>query len=340
MDGDRSSSLILHRLAQGVDEAVRESLVSELLTEYARPVASKIVRRKASDVDDADDILAEVMLHLVTRLETAEPIENFESYVAVVAYNACDRRFSRKYPNRRRVRHGLQYLLNNRDGFAVWQDGRGVQVGGFRRWQFSETQNSERREELRRDPKAFAAGGVDKAWYDRDRAYDLLTAVFNWAGCPVDLEILTGLCSVWWGITDETVALDSHTAHTDTHERPQLQIADTRPDAFTENDRREHLTRLWKEILDLPDRQRAVILLNLRDERGRGVIDLWIVVGIAGPQQISAAIGMTPEEFAGIWNHLPFEDNRIAEMLALTRQQVINLRKSARERLARRMRGF
>jgi hypothetical protein len=49
---------------------------------------------------------------------------------------------------------------------------------------------------------------------------------------------------------------------------------------------------------------------------------------------------MTKEEFAEIWNHLPLDDNRIAEILNLTRQQVINLRKSARERLARRMKNF
>jgi len=37
---------------------------------------------------------------------------------------------------------------------------------------------------------------------------------------------------------------------------------------------------------------------------------------------------------------LPLEDAAIAERLGLTRQQVINLRKSARARLARRMRGL
>lgn len=340
MSGERSSSFLLQRLNQGVVGAVRDGVVSELLTSFAEPVASKIVRRKTRNDDDADDIMADVMLQLVTRLGNSEPIDDFESYVAVVTYNACDRRFSRNYPNRRRVRNGLQYLLSNREGFGVWQDGRGIQVGGFRRWQFAEIDGSEMRARLRGDPKAFAVAGIDKAWYSRDRAYDLLTAVFNWAEAPVDLEILTGVCAVWWGVTDETVAIDSSAAGDDATERPPLQIADTRPDAYTEHDRREYLSKLWSEILELPERQRAVILLNLRDDKGRGVIDLWIVVGIAGPKQISAAIGMTEENFAAVWNHLPFEDNRIAEILGLTRQQVINLRKSARERLARRMRGF
>ena len=46
------------------------------------------------------------------------------------------------------------------------------------------------------------------------------------------------------------------------------------------------------------------------------------------------------EDFAAVWNDLPLEDMRIAELLGLTRQQVINSRKSGRERLARRLKGF
>jgi hypothetical protein len=49
---------------------------------------------------------------------------------------------------------------------------------------------------------------------------------------------------------------------------------------------------------------------------------------------------MTAEGLAGLWNDLPLEDSKIGELLGLTRQQVINARKSGRERLARRLRGF
>jgi hypothetical protein len=42
-------------------------------------------------------------------------------------------------------------------------------------------------------------------------------------------------------------------------------------------------------------------------------------------------------DLAGLWPELPLDDARIAERLALKRQQVINLRKSGRERLSRRM---
>jgi hypothetical protein len=82
-------------------------------------------------------------------------------------------------------------------------------------------------------------------------------------------------------------------------------------------------------------------LLNLKDPgTGAGCITLFPVTGIASVRQIAAALELTAEEFAAIWNELPLEDARIAELLGLTRQQVINARKSGRERLARRLRGF
>jgi hypothetical protein len=50
-------------------------------------------------------------------------------------------------------------------------------------------------------------------------------------------------------------------------------------------------------------------------------------------------MGLAPEKLAEIWNDLPLEDTAIAAVLQVTQQQVINLRKSVRERVARRMRG-
>jgi len=46
---------------------------------------------------------------------------------------------------------------------------------------------------------------------------------------------------------------------------------------------------------------------------------------------------MPVERLASLWNKLPLQDADIALLLGITRQQVINLRKSARERLARRV---
>ena len=56
-------------------------------------------------------------------------------------------------------------------------------------------------------------------------------------------------------------------------------------------------------------------------------------------RQISEALEIAPLEFARLWNLLPLDDLALAALLGVTRQQVINLRKSARERLVRRIGG-
>lgn len=332
------------------DKDEQERTLTALLTEHAQPIVAKIIRYKTRGaVDDGEEINSEVMVQLISRLQKLKngsdvnEIENFGSYVAVTTYNACDRYLSRKYPNRRRLKNGLRYLLANRDGFAVWQDKNANYVGGFRRWQLGEIEVSNLKiEQLREDARAFERDvKPQKSWSDQKNAYELLTAIFNWANAPVEIDLLTNICADWWNVTDETIAIDAQRQNEPgSSERPAVQIADTRPDVYTENERRGYLSRLWKEINELPPRQRVAVLLNLKDENGRGVIDLWLVVGVATVEKIAAALEMRTERFAELWNHLPLDDNRIAEILGLTRQQVINLRKSARERLARRMKGF
>ena len=346
MNVEHANSL-LQTFAQSSDSGERENALSALLTDHAAPTVNKIIRYKTRGAaEDGEEIYSEVMLQLVRRLQKLNgeggEIQDFNSYVAVTTYNACDRFLSRKYPNRRRLKSGLRYLLTHRKNFAVWQDQNGNYVGGFHRWQFVETENSNLKIEcLREDARAFERDvKVEKSWSDQKNAYELLTAIFQWTNQPVEIDLLTSVCADWWNVTDETVALDQPKTDETGEARAQIQLADARPDAFTEAERRDYLQRLWNEITALPTRQRAAVLLNLKDENGRGLIDLWLVVGVATVGGIAAALEMMPEKFAELWNHLPLDDNRIAEILGLTRQQIINLRKSARERLARRMKGF
>jgi len=102
----------------------------------------------------------------------------------------------------------------------------------------------------------------------------------------------------------------------------------------------EFLRRAWDEIRELPLRQRTALLLNLKEEQGRGCIALLPLMGIATMTQIADVLEMPRAQLAELWHQLPLDDASIAARLQLTRQQVINLRKSARERLVRRMREF
>jgi RNA polymerase sigma factor (sigma-70 family) len=119
---------------------------------------------------------------------------------------------------------------------------------------------------------------------------------------------------------------------------PLAGLPDPRADPAMSFEWRTRLRDLWQDIGQLPVRQRAALLLNLRDEQGHGAISLLPATGTASRREIAALLEMPAARLAEIWNRLPLDDRAIGELLGATRQQVINLRKAARERLARRMR--
>jgi RNA polymerase sigma factor (sigma-70 family) len=362
MTEDVKSDPLLLPYVRAAEGAECERLLAALITDHAEPIVARVVgykMRAGRDGDvraEAEDVRGEVMLQLVQRLHNfradhaTRPIRDFGAYVAAAAYNACDRYVSRKYPQRRRLKNGLRYLLTHRPGFALWQTGAGAWVAGLHEWragstyphgEFGREGAGGRMQQLREDARAFTRGIGSRAdLSDRRNAYDLLSAVFSWAAEPVELDLLTGVVAEWWGVTDETVEVGGEGGERDGEEARGVQLVDTRPEPSAEAERRAYLERLWHEVVGLPSRQRAALLLNLRDEQGCACIDLWTLTGVATAQGVAEALGMTLEGFAEIWNELPLDDKRIAALLGLTRQQVINLRKSARERLTRRMKGF
>jgi hypothetical protein len=70
----------------------------------------------------------------------------------------------------------------------------------------------------------------------------------------------------------------------------------------------------------------------------QGIIELFPATETATIAELAAALETTAEELGALWDGLPRDDAWIAERLGVTRRQVINLRKCARERLARRVR--
>jgi DNA-directed RNA polymerase specialized sigma24 family protein len=64
---------------------------------------------------------------------------------------------------------------------------------------------------------------------------------------------------------------------------------------------------------------------------------LFDSLGIASVRQIAGALNMEAIELAELWNQLPLDDARIAQLLGISRQDVANRRSAARKRLARRM---
>lgn len=97
------------------------------------------------------------------------------------------------------------------------------------------------------------------------------------------------------------------------------------------------LREVWAEICTLPLQQRIALLLNARDANGESVVRFLPVTGVASARQIGETLAIEVTQLAELWNELPLEDTKIAVILQVTRQQVINLRQAARNRLTRRL---
>jgi hypothetical protein len=62
---------------------------------------------------------------------------------------------------------------------------------------------------------------------------------------------------------------------------------------------------------------------------------LFPATGVASRSQIASVLEIPVGELERMWDGLPLDDLRIAARLGVTRQHVIDLRRSARMRLSR-----
>ncbi len=340
-------SLLEPLLLTAAGEADGE-LLSQLIATHAEPVIRGIIRYKlhlnspqAIGQADANDIYQEVIVQLLTALQQfrerpdAHPIGDLRGLAAVIAHRACSRWMRRQFPERHAFKNRLYYLLTRQRGIAVWRDEGNKSIAGFDVWQGKmKAVNDERLRHLSNDEALLACiwsvrTGGSAEWSSA------LAEVFNFLGGPVEFDQLVHTLAECLQIRDQPV--ESVEQIEDTGD---VEVAAGQGDTAWQVEKRIFLQRLWEEVRQLPLNQRLALLLNLRDADGRGCIALFPATGIASFRQLAEALEMSAEKLAEIWNELPLEDAGIAELLQLTRQQIINARKSARERLARRLKGF
>ncbi|HYC59160.1 MAG TPA: sigma factor [Thermoanaerobaculia bacterium] len=306
----------LARYLTAEDEAARGRELERILLHEVQPRVRSVLGAFAHgerpiDVEDADDIVGVVTLRLLRKLRAAtvleeESLQSVEAYVTTLTKNSVRDFLRRRSPERARIKARLRHLFLQDPRLALW-NAEGLTLCGLAGW--SGRFDHETNRETMRDaidsldvpPEAFIAG---------------LLAI----GKPVRLGNLAAALAG---------DLDVAPAAADEPRAPQRDLLEAR----------QYLQVLWREIRDLPPRQRAALLLNLREPGSGNAVTLFVAVGIATLDEIAVAMEMSRAELRAIWNDLPFDDLRIATHLGVTRQQVINLRKSARERLARRMAG-
>jgi DNA-directed RNA polymerase specialized sigma24 family protein len=329
-----SADRLLRPFLEAPDDDSARHQLGELLEREASPLAWEVIRGhlRGPARSDLEDVHAGVLLRLAAHLRglraragSEPPIRAFASYVAVIAHNACHAFLRERAPQRARLRTRTRYVLTRDPFLALWEGaardwlcGRATARGGP--W---EPESATRLAEMSREaaPRPFP---------------DLVHSILVDLPGPARFDDLVDTLAAILGVSDESPASRSREEGDDLP-RPR-DVADPAPSAEEALHQRTFLARLWSEIRTLPPRQRAALLLNLRDAEGRGMIGLFPVTQTATLAELAQALEMPEARLREIWDDLPRDDEWIAAGLGITRRQVINLRKCARERLARRLR--
>jgi len=297
---------------------VADAQLGVLLSAHAAPIVARVIAsRLGAASGEAEDVRAQVLLHLMLRLRrgrterTLAAIAAFTAYVATAAHHACDHFLRAKYPLRWQLRNRLRYALEHDKRFAVWKSAHGTWLAGPR--------GSETRHPVDAPPAARLSD------IEPQQMKAFLVRLFEHSGRPLELTAIVDVAAEIWRVPlflhDESSVLD--------------QVRDEVPAVDTVLVQRERAERTWQEICALPLHQRQALLLNLKDD----ALSLFLITGTASLRGIAEALEMEAGTLAGLWNTLPLADNDLAVRLGCTRQQVINLRMAARKRLLNRLNG-
>ncbi|MFN0083909.1 MAG: hypothetical protein ACKVX9_00840 [Blastocatellia bacterium] len=329
----------LHPYLAAIGEEHAARALSELIDRSIDPRVRGIVEYKLrfsagrfDERDETPDLQHEILLQLIARLAELRaapdrsPIRNLSAYVAVAAYRACHDYLRRKYPARHSLKQRLRYALAHRAELACWEAEAEQWMCGLAEW----------RDDPSREPmsEGRARQVLAHASIHRSESLEELSiALLSELQQPVELDVMVGIVAELQGVRDYSAADNSYP-----EEMPESR-ADPRESIVDDLARRAWLGAIWREIERMTPKHRAALLLNLRDGQGGGAIELLLFTGVASFAEIAAAMEMTEAELAAIWNRLPLDDATIAGRLGISRQQVINLRGTARNRLVRRMKS-
>lgn len=305
----------------GANPPAAEDLLGKLVVDHAMPAIRAVADRRLSGATRTalEDVCGTAVAWLITSLRrrdlSANPIQDFEAYAAGIAAKAVAQHTADRWPERARLRRRIRLLCSSDTRFFITNSSGPALCGLQRHSQLpcaAPSKVDETKAELsaRRLPLDFAA-------------FSLL--FFETLAAPLDLNTATAVFADLLGIAGQPVSLDALAV-----EPAAALNRGPGPERAP-----EWAPRLWAEIRDLPINQRRALLLNLRLPDG-SAIELLEELGVVDLQSLAEALDMDPLAVAGLWGRLPLDDLEIASSLGLTRQQVINLRASARDRLRRR----
>jgi hypothetical protein len=332
---------LIEAYLNAADTSAADGILVRLLEQLVEPQVTSLIRQKLHvtlnptddrrENQDALELAGEAKTLIVSKLsrlrtqQNPAGIDNFNGYVQAVIINTTNHYLRGKYPVRLRLKNQLRYLLSHDKRFALWSDLAGEWVCGRSEWKERDMNHAAfglgEHEALRRTDPAPELANLS----------ELVATVFLINGAPMRFGDLVSTVYEARRSSEPVEVPEEHYQDLDLNEHKRTQA------------RLEHtavLGALWSAINEMPLRHRSALLLNLRAPDGEGLITFLPMTRIASIRDIARCLEMSETELAAVWAELPWEDKTIADHLALTRQQVINLRQSARAMLKRRMRDL
>lgn len=332
------------------EEEQYDALLQEVIERHAHPLIRKIIGAKLhvysnvhyshSEADAAQDLIQEAVAGLIAYLQLSRRnpadygIKSLDEFVARTALNTYNKYLRGKYPRRHRLKKQLYYLLHKLEELGLWKEG--IEwIAGFLRWRQTRAvqRHSKALDRLLENEWEFVSTKLDGKPPSNVPLTSITIGLFEWLDHPLEFDLLVDTVSGLLKIKDHPN--QEIAGEWNEESGKESQGADS--SELARVDHRKYLKRLWTEIRSLPIKQRWALLGNMRYGDGDGLVNELSPCGIASPKQIADALEIGLEELGGLWGRFPLKDAEIGERLGLSSQQVINLRKSARERLARRM---
>jgi hypothetical protein len=337
MNSGSTSAEALRAFVTAPDEAAAGQWLQTLIEWHAVPVVGRALSSKAGasglrhtgEQWDLDEVASHAKERLVVKLRALRVqsgeavIEDFESYVAATAHSCWAEHLRGKFPRRAMLRNQLRYLLEEqaeRNGLWLRQGSDGAMAAGLKEWSarpvFPTGQLNALVERL----------ATTKDW-PRLSLPAAVRALLSEANGPIAMEPLVSAMAALRQVKDESVSLDAESVTGEPRQFADTSASNPADDVAW----REQLRWLWRCIQELSLRQRTAFLLHMED------VKEFELHGIASIRTMAGALEMSAEELAALWPDIPIDDLRIAARLGATRQQVINLRMVARDKIRRRL---
>jgi hypothetical protein len=337
-----ASDPLLHPFLRAKTSAESEQHLQRLLEVEAGPVMRRILKRKAQAssprgnlaANELEDVYSSVREELIRQLlmlrsgEKTKPLANFRAYTGAIAYATWAEHLRRAYPARSKLADRLRYLLEGRTdlrGLVLWSGESGERWCGLERWRgTTPAESSANAQRLYADPAATALDAFGDANFKTMPLPLLVRGLFTWLEQPIPLRQLVDVIAELLEISDRKETLD-HAGSVGA--AVPVDLADPAPSAIDALKWNEYLHWLWTESERLSLPQRIAFLLH------SPVLREFELSGIGSIGRIAKLLEMPPETLAGIWKDIPLGDLEIGARLERERQQVINLRRVARDRL-------